>query len=310
MHITTAGPEEWSVAFELALGHLSEDIRPRRVLNALALVAGGDIDPEGILVARDATGLRGVQICVRLPGASGLFWLPKTRPSDAALEDQLVQCALDWLGGRGAKLAQAILSPLDSCHAGPLLRTGFRLVTRLSYLEHLLETIPPPETSLLHYSTYAGDNRDVFHATLARTYEATLDCPELNGVRAIEEIIAGHKGQGNHRPDRWWLAFERERPIAVAMVAEVPDLGAWDLAYLGVVPEARGRGVGRELASHALRAAQAAGAPKMILAVDERNWPASQLYRQLGFVSVDIREVYLQILDRPLVASHRKIVQE
>jgi mycothiol synthase len=302
MHITTAAPAEWSAAFELALEHLPADVRSVRVLNALALLAGGDIDPEGIFVARNTVGLSGVAICVLLPGASGLFWLPRTLPADPALEDQLVDRALDWLRGRGAKLAQAFLSPLDRPYACSLVRRGFQRVTRLNYLEHLLQAVPSPAQQQIRYVTYTEKNRHAFHATLLRTYEATLDCPELNGVRTIEEIIAGHLSQGDHRPDRWWLALAQDRPVAVAMATVVPDLQAWDLSYLGVVPEARRQGVGRALAGHVLRAAQKAEAPKMILAVDERNVPALQLYGQLHFTFVDFREVYLHILDRSLAA--------
>jgi ribosomal protein S18 acetylase RimI-like enzyme len=302
MHITTATPAEWSAAFELALEHLPADVRSVRVLNALALLAGGDIDPEGIFVAQNAVGLGGVAICVLLPGASGLFWLPRTVPADPALEDQLVDRALDWLRGRGAKLAQAFVSPLDRPYARSLLRRGFQRVTRLNYLEHLLRAMPSPPSHQIRYVTYSETNQHAFHATLLRTYEATLDCPELNGARTIQEIIAGHLSQGDHRPERWWLALAENRPVAVAMATVIPDLQAWDLSYLGVVPEARRQGVARALAGHVLRAAQRAQAPKLILAVDERNLPALQLYGQLGFTSVDFREVYLQILDRSLAA--------
>ena len=120
---------------------------------------------------------------------------------------------------------------------GPLLRLGFRPVTRLFYYEHLLNmAFPLQAANLLKLITYTGHNKDLFHATLLRTYEASLDCPELNGVRTIEEIIAGHMAQGNYRPERWWLALAQNRPVAVALVTEVADLGAWDLSYLGVVP--------------------------------------------------------------------------
>jgi mycothiol synthase len=306
MIITTAAPGEWSAALDLALQHLSEDIRPARVLNALTLLAAGAIDPEGIFVARNAAGLCGVQICVPLPGASGLFWLPKTTPADARLEDRLVQRALDWLGGRGTKLAEALVSPRDVPYIRPLVRRGFRPVTRLHYLQHLLASVPPGSASRVRLITYAQENREVFHNTLLRTYEATLDCPELNGVRTIDEIIAGHIGQGNFRPERWWLAFEAERPVALAMVTEVPDTKAWDLSYLGVVPEARRRGLGRELARHVLDVAQSSRAPKVILAVDTRNQPALQLYSDLGFLSVDFREVYLYFWDRSLAAAPSK----
>ncbi len=85
----------------------------------LRSMAQGVIDPGGIFVATNENRLGGVQICVPLPGASGLFWLPCSNPSDIAVEEELVQTALDWAHGRGAKLAQAILSPL-----GPSLSLG------------------------------------------------------------------------------------------------------------------------------------------------------------------------------------------
>src|SRR5262245_54814703 len=110
MHIRSAKSDELPAAFELALRHLDEDLRRTRVLNALTLVASGDIDPAGVLVAEDGGELCGVQVAILLPGSSGLFWLPRTLPVDAALEEQLVQAGLDWLGKRGARLASAILT--------------------------------------------------------------------------------------------------------------------------------------------------------------------------------------------------------
>lgn len=307
-HVTirTATPAEWSAAFNLALKHLGDDVRSGRVITAVALVAAGDINPDGIIVAWDGAQLCGVQVSVPLPGAGGLLWLPKTEPVDIALEERLVRRALEWLHGEGAKLAQALLSPLDVPDAEALVRCGFKAVTRLQYLEHYLESLPPPEPSRLRLYTYKESKRDVFHATLVRTYEQTLDCPELNDTRTLDEIIAGHMGQGQFRPERWWLAVADDQPVGVVLATEVPDLGAWDLSYLGVVPEARRHGVGRELTEHVLRVAQASYAPRLIVAVDERNHPALQLYRRLGFVSVEFREVYLNLGNLSLAADTRK----
>jgi ribosomal protein S18 acetylase RimI-like enzyme len=133
----------------------------------------------------------------------------------------------------------------------------------------------------------------LFHDTLLRSYEGTLDCPELNGVRGVEDVIAGHRAQGPHDPERWWLALLDGRPAGVIILNEVPDLGCWDLGYLGVVPEARCRGVGRAMTARAVRAARAAGAAELTLAVDVRNAPAWNLYTRQGFKAFDRREVYL-----------------
>jgi mycothiol synthase len=303
MAIRTARPDEWSAAFSLAFQHLGQDVRPARLQNALALVAQGVIDPGGILVATDGCGLRGVQVCVPLPGASGLFWLPCSSPPDAALEEQLIQTALDSVRRRGAKLAQAIFTHLDRPFVGALERCGFRLITQLHYFEHALQSLPPPIGTNVQYNTYDAVPRSLFHATLLQTYQGTLDCPELNGLRTIEEVIAGHQAQGVFRPEHWLLAWRDGRPAAVAMLMELPDLGVWDLAYLGVVPEFRRRGLGREMATHLLSIAKAAGALKLSLAVDERNAPAIQLYEKLGFISKESRDVYLYFWNGPLAGS-------
>jgi ribosomal protein S18 acetylase RimI-like enzyme len=117
----------------------------------------------------------------------------------------------------------------------------------------------------------------------------------VNGVRDVREVIEGHRAQGSHDPARWWLALDGGQPIGVLMLTEMPEWQGWDLSYIGVVPEARGRGFGRQLTGRALTAARAAGAAQLTLAVDTRNEPARKLYHDLGFRPYDRREVFLAI---------------
>jgi ribosomal protein S18 acetylase RimI-like enzyme len=203
---------------------------------------------------------------------------------------------LAWLRQRGTRLAQALLGPDEVCLAAPLERNGFAHVTSLHYLRHSLDTaaeIPPG--SRLTYQTYSQDPA-LFQTILLRTYEGTLDCPELNGVRDVAEIVDGHQAQGIWDPGRWWLAREAGRPVAVLLLMEVPDWQGWDISYLGVIPEARGRGVGRQLAARAVQVAKQAGAAQLTLAVDARNNPAKHLYRRAGFREAERREVFLTFL--------------
>ena len=79
------------------------------------------------------------------------------------------------------------------------------------------------------------------------------------------------------------------------MVTELPEWNAWDLSYVGVVPEARGRGVGRELVCKTLFEARAAEAAQLTLSVDIRNRPARNLYERFDFELYDEREVYLAV---------------
>ncbi len=211
------------------------------------------------------------------------------------MEDALLRHACVWLRQRGVKLAQTLLAPEETFLAAPLLRNGFTALTRLWYMRHDLNlpidclNIP----ARLDFQPFADDV--LFRQTLPRTYEGTLDCPEINGVRDIEEVLEGHRAQGAFDPDRWWLVRDGNWPVGVLMMTEMPESGDWEVAYMGVVPEARRRGFGREMLLHALCAARAADAPSVTLSVDARNQPAWQLYRALGFEAYDQRVVYLAI---------------
>jgi ribosomal protein S18 acetylase RimI-like enzyme len=294
--IEPARPQDQAAAFELVFQHLDEAERELRVSNALTLLGAGDLEPEGIFVIRQGVKLAGALVCVPLRGASGLLWPPFVRSgAERALqEDQLVRSALSWLRGRGAKLAQAVLGSAEVRLAAPLERSGFRHITRLDYLRHRLESVEWPKTpASFSCQTYPHSDPQLFQQTLLRTYEGTQDCPELNGVRTMDEILDGHRAQGVFDPNRWRLAWDGAAPVGVLLATEVVEWQGWDISYVGVVPEARRRGIGRWLTQLVLGDAKAAGASQVTLAVDARNRPAWNLYVHLGFELWDQREAYL-----------------
>jgi len=298
IEIGVARPEEWPAAFELALQHVSKVDRPMRVSNASMLLDAGELDPAGIFVARAPDRLAGVQVCVPLRGSSGIFWLPQVAAAwrRTNLAERLVQAAANWLRGRGAKLAQALVQAADLPQAAPLKCCGFRHVTGLQYLRHDLSDLPavpgPPE---LHYRPYAPDIEQTFQQTMLRTYEQTLDCPELNGIRTIEEIMDGHRAQGIWRPENWWLASLAGAPAGIVLLTQLGDVDGYDLSYVGVVPEYRRRGLGSAMALRAMQVAKDHDSLQLLLAVDQRNRPARRLYQALGFDPTESREVLLLI---------------
>jgi ribosomal protein S18 acetylase RimI-like enzyme len=294
-----AHPDELTRAFQLLFQHLGGLEHATRVAGALELVEQGQLDPQGVFVHREGRQLTGVLLCLPLPGGMGLVWPPQVAlgPDPKQREDHLLRHGCAWLRGQGVKVAQALLAAEDVSLGEPLLRHGFCHVTHLWYLRHdlsiPLDWLTTP--SRLHFATYAEADPALFRRILLHTYEDTLDCPEVNGLRTIEEIIRGHQSQGQYDPRRWWLALAAGKPIGVLIATDLPEAGGWDLSYLGVVPEARRQGFGREMLLQVLCEARAAHAARVSLCVDGRNGPARRLYRAAGFEPFDRREVLLAL---------------
>ncbi|HEY7328428.1 MAG TPA: GNAT family N-acetyltransferase [Gemmataceae bacterium] len=291
-----ARTEDWGTAFRLIFQYLPAQERENRCANALRLLQRGELNSQGLFLVRSPAGLYGALLCLPVPGCSALLWPPGVvEDRHTELEDTLLRHACSWMRQRGVKLVQTLLAPEETFLADPLLRNGFSAVTRLWYMRHDLnlpvDCLNTP--SRLNYQTFADDA--LFRQTLLRTYEGTLDCPEVNGIRGIDEVLEGHRAQGVFDPERWWMVRDRERPVGVLMMTEIPESGDWEVAYMGVVQEARRCGFGREMLLHALCEARAALVSTVTLSVDARNQPAWNLYRSLGFEPYDQRVVYLAI---------------
>ncbi len=301
-NISQVSAQELPVAFQLVFQHVAAEDREARVANAVRMVQTGELIPEGVLVARRANQLLGALVCLPVAGAGGLVWPPQARPgpSQVAVEDQLVQHAASWLRSRGAKLAQSLLNPADVHLAKPLERNGFAHITSLWYMRcQFQEAVTTAAVgSSLKYESYWATNKEAFHQTLLQSYEGTLDCPEVNDIRTLDEILSGHQAQGVHSPDRWWLALHDRTPVGVLLLADMPEWSSWDVSYVGVVPAARRRGFGRQLMVKASAEALRANVQQLTLSVDSRNRPAWELYRQLGFEPFEKREVFLAIWNK------------
>lgn len=298
--IEAARPAEQTEAFRLAFQHLPRSEQVGRIKTALDLVRKRELDPAGILVARQGRKILGAMIAVLSPGASGLVWPPQVGEvveGRDRIEDQLALQCLQWLRGRGAKLGQAMLSPVDMHLSPPLLRNGFQHVTTLCYLRRDISQVAPEATTVLTFQPYPADPAR-FHDILLQTYEGTDDCPELSGVRNIDEIIEGHRAQGAHDPAYWLLASHAGKPIGVLLLTWMPEWHSWDIAYVGVTAANRQRGFGRQLMEQAVLQARRAQGTLLTLSVDRRNRPAWNLYHALGFEVFDEREVLLAFWQR------------
>ena len=81
----------------------------------------------------------------------------------------------------------------------------------------------------------------------------------------------------------------RSNVHGVCLMNVTPDGSDAELVYLGLAPEARGKGIGQALLAHGLHACSRSRCASVSLAVDTRNVFARRLYERNGFRRVSTR---------------------
>jgi ribosomal protein S18 acetylase RimI-like enzyme len=288
------GDEQAALAWIFA--ELSPQGRAERIGKLRAACANRPV--EGLWAAyRGARVVGAVRAHVQ-PGRTALVTpgcVAPEEPPETARE--LLSRAVESLPGQGVQVAQAVLETGCGPAADRLLDGGFRHVANVLYLVSLENAFPesaPAEH--LEFVPYSQRRHREFAELVERTYEGTLDCVALDAVRAVDDVLAGYRGAGPFDPARWLVARSEGREVGCVLVGEDPAGDPWELVYLGVVPEARGRGHGLALTRHVQWLAREAGRKRIVLAVDVANAPAKRVYAAAGFVGWDRRSVYLRVL--------------
>src|SRR5579864_278402 len=295
-------PDERRAALGVLYRRVPDNLRNRLISDVLKEASQGVVDLSGLWIARRRSRVVGAMLTQALAGRAAAVWAPEVglawgRGATAAA---LVRSALFDLRARGFLIAQALLdesAPRQG--AADLTRGGLPRVTDLMYLERATAPSLDVDSSVPRFDWRSyGPATDVeFRTVLQFTYAGSLDMPELEGVRSLDDILASHRAGGRFDPSRWKLGRLPAEPAAAAvmLLSSVPDRDAWEIAYLGLTQPARGRGLGRASLAHALELARP-NTPRIELAVDARNLPAQQLYRWAGFTQFDRRGVHLVAL--------------
>lgn len=300
--IREARPTDWPAVAAWTFAHVREPFAGLRAARLVRLIVDGELSPAGLLVAvRGDTAVGGIAVQY-LPGGTAVV-MPPGGESEA-VRAALVAAAVARLPAAGMTQGQAFVDPGDEGRAAVLSAHGFGRLTAVVQMELPLPArLSAPPVRLAPYS--AADPAR-FADVLLATYRDSLDVPEANVGRPAADILAGYRG-GRADPPDWWLAEVDGRPAGVLLLsAEGP--GETELAYLGVVPEARGRSVGRALLAHAVGRAAEAGHRAVALTCDERNAPALRLYDRAGFRRRQRQVAYLwradgQTRPRPVAQS-------
>ena len=286
----------YSRGLSILLMHRGDDAR--QMLQAAAQYACGNGSDAELITALRGEQVVGAALVRKQPGQVAQVWTPRLvdhEPADTAVK--LLTAAACAAGQWRCSLVQAVLEPKYDIEYSALEGAGFERIADLLFLVSWLQEAPaelPPWSFEL--VTYRGQDRARQAAVIEATYDGTLDCPRLNGVRRAEDVVAGHESNGVFDPNNWFFVRLGGQDIGCLLLAEHGNGENWELVYVGLTPAARGRGYGLQLIQSAQSMARRKGASQLLLAVDAANAPAVASYLAAGFVVWDRRPVYLKIL--------------
>ncbi len=242
-------------------------------------------------------------LAVPSPGRTAMVFASRCRcDADVPAVSRLIDHACGELAAWDVDLGQALLDPSENRDRHAFLGGGFIDLAELCYFERPLsrQTPPPPPRwpPLVTIERYRDALEAELALTLEQSYEQTLDCPGLYGLRRTSDIIAGHRATGEFDPGLWTLLRIEGRPAGAVLLNPFPGQRTVELVYLGLAPWARGRGLGRELLRHGLWLLRDRRERRLTLAVDTRNAPALALYTAEGMRPVVRRAALIRPLRR------------
>ena len=294
-------PEQRADVLSLVFGDLLAEDRAERVEALLARARDDTVPMDGLLMARRGERLVGGVFSEIQVGRTAVVWPPRLVPGEPATTgERLLAATSKLLVAKRICVAHTLLEA-GVQQDGPLLRAaGFELLAELLYLVSPQERFPPSRpSSSLEFEVYSAAKHDRMARVVEATYAGTLDCPRLNGVREIGDILAGYRATGVFSPSRWLLVRHQGEDVGCLLLADHPEHENWELVYMGLVPSARGNDWGKEITQYAQWLTREAGRPRLVLAVDAANAPATRMYSLLGFQAWDRRSVYLKVFDDP-----------
>lgn len=255
-----------------------------------------------IFWARRDGAISAAAMVVANPGRAGMiFYSPPAAVGvdRSALSATIRLASLEGIKA-GLSFVQALLESPSDDDVLILRDSGFQMLAELIYMSLDLQAhkeqlhMPPQENEYL-WKTMLEVSQQQLAELLSRTYEKSLDCPALSGLRQMDDVIASHKSCGRFNPQYWWVPCLQGKPAGCILVNDYPQLDSADVVYLGVVPEFRGRSLARIMLRRAGRFAWQRGLASLTLAVDAANVYALKAYEAEGFVQKGRRVAYAML---------------
>ena len=301
IRVRPVGPDDRREALALLFRELPNSVRERQCSATLRQFEAEPLAATGLLEARRADDHCGVIWIQVQQGRVANLWPPQIVASIEGNGERIARALVDAaceLAYRGdARMIQSLLTTDAGLAASRLKAAGFEHAADLLYLVSSAAAFPAaaPDDGL-DYDAYSPTDEARLERIIERTYQETRDCPRLNNLRPTNEVIEGYRAVGDFDPANWLIAKDHGTDVGCLIIASHTKERVWELVYMGIVPEARGRGCGLALARQAEWMARQGGAERLVLAVDAANEPALRGYAAAGFAAWDRRSVFLRLV--------------
>ncbi len=182
-------------------------------------------------------------------------------------------------------LFQALLDPMDDLRLHAFHEAGFRQIAVLKYMQLYIRhnARQPVIPDNVRFSPYQHDLRPIFLQMLDASYENTLDCPQLHGLRDTDDVLSGHMQTSLFDPTLWTLMYVDNKPAGIMLLDQIQDNLCVELTYIGLAEKHRKKQLASLLLQRALWQCTQHNYTSLVLAVDEANTPAIRLYNTFGF---------------------------
>lgn len=251
------------------------------------------------------------------PGRIAFTWPPRIAPEgeqrSADLAELLLTAAAEHHASEGVDVFQCLVWNQPATLPDPVLpvwldealnRSGFVHRTRLDGRESELAVLRLPERPA-KMEPYLPEHQAEWESLVAETLRASFDCPYLEGRRTGKDLLDSLAPSDAVRSSWWWRAVdtETEEPSAVLLLDPCPGTDRLEIAYLGVVPKYRGRGLGKRLVAEAAAVARAAGQSRIRVTADSSNTYASSVYDECNLRIVTRALACVRLSDQPAASS-------
>jgi mycothiol synthase len=307
-------------ALSLILASSANLAGEREIAEFRRIAAQRQIDLNKIVIAQEAGQILWAILPIATPGRTLLLISPNYLFDAIQFEPagRLIDAVCAQHARLNCQLAQVLIDPAAAPVRALFGRVGFIEMAELIYL-HAPVRRPKTPVALpanFYFEHYSAANHALFAQAIRESYRDSLDCPALNGLRDIEDVIQGHQAAGgmggaaHFDPNLWQVLMERQTdpgapglPRGVLLLCRVDQHQSIELVYIGLATAIRGRGLGTLLLRQAMAKAHEDHRRRLTLAVDSRNQPALRLYYRHGFQKMATKIALIRDLRAKTVTS-------